>query len=60
MVSRDDQPNDALTTAVCPVCGKRVRIVNPRGGDGSARLFTMHPPRPYGRPCTGSRQEVQL
>ena len=62
-----DHPNDNLTRATCPHCDDRVRIVNPPGGDGTARVFIRHQPRgTIARPwddsadCPGSRIDVAL
>lgn len=35
---------DLGLAAKCPVCERVIRVVNPRGGDGSARKFVKHGP----------------
>lgn len=58
-----DDPNGNLTVATCPECKRRVRIVNPPGGDGTARIFVRHGKTDHyvTKPqCRGSRIEVRL
>jgi hypothetical protein len=42
--------------ADCPTCGRLIRIVNHRGGDGTARRFVKHGPRDA--PCPGSGEDA--
>jgi hypothetical protein len=46
--------DDERMSEVCPDCGKRVRIVVPAGGDGSAYVYYRHT-KPGGERCPGSR-----
>ena len=41
------------TSGTCQDCGRVVRVVNPRGGNGSARITVRH--RDGDRQCPGSR-----
>jgi hypothetical protein len=40
---------------ICPVCGRKVAVMTPRGGDGSLVVLRKH--GPTSRPCAGSRGE---
>lgn len=42
---------------VCPDCGKRIRAIVPKGGDGSAQVFVRHTDS-QGAWCPGSRRIV--
>lgn len=43
---------------ICPACGKEVRVVAPKGGDGSAEVFVRHDDAD-GRRCSASRATVR-
>lgn len=45
-------------SAICPKCKKKVRVVIPRGGDGSVDVYVRHKDRD-GKRCDMSRQEVE-
>lgn len=40
----------------CPICGKMVATLIPRGGDGSATVFRTHKHAITGARCSGSRR----
>lgn len=50
------KPEDKRS-ASCPVCGKRVRVIIPKQGDGSVDILTRHRTS-YGVQCAGSRRIV--
>lgn len=57
MTAEEERRVAAGTSAECPDCGRVRRIVNYRGGDGSARRFVRHN-GVDGEQCAGSREPV--
>jgi hypothetical protein len=47
-----------MGSARCPYCGRTVRTVVPRGGDGSLEVYVRHDDTP-GHRCQGARYEVR-
>ncbi len=57
--SRGSLQSDSFTrSAECPRCGRRVRILIPAGGDGSADIYVRHNDR-NGNRCEMSRMIVK-
>lgn len=46
------------SSRTCPTCGRKVRVVVPKGGDGSALVYVRHDNR-EGDYCMESRSVVR-